>query len=137
MITKTKEGLKGSGRSIPGFDLYACLSEIPEHLMAFGGHRQAAGVRIMPGFLEAFRKDFQEATRKRLQAPGEEVIWLDGETALKNVGSSTTSRELGLMEPFGPGNTEPVFVSKPVEITSRQTFRSRQDSLEMNIRVRT
>ena len=134
IICDDKDTLKGSGRSIPGFDLYACLSEIPEHLMAFGGHRQAAGVRIMPGFLEAFRKDFQEATRKRLQAPGEEVIWLDGETALKNVGSSTTSRELGLMEPFGPGNTEPVFVSKPVEITSRQTFRSRQDSLEMNIR---
>ncbi len=59
IVCDDKDTLKGSGRSVPGFDLYGCLADIPDHLMAFGGHRQAAGVRIMPGFLEAFRKDFQ------------------------------------------------------------------------------
>ena len=134
IICDDKDTLKGSGRSIPGFDLYACLSEIPDHLLAFGGHRQAAGVRIMPGYLEAFRKDFQEATRKRLETPGEQIIWLDGVLGFRDAGSDLHLRELALMEPFGPGNTEPVFLSNPVQVLARNTFRSRHDSVELKLR---
>lgn len=134
IICDDKNTLKGSGRSIPGFDLYACLSEITDHLLAFGGHRQAAGVRIMPGYLEAFRRDFQEATRRRLQTPGEQVIWVDRVLGLKDAANPVHLRELAMMEPFGPGNPEPLFLSNPVEIVSRQNFRMRHDSVELNLR---
>lgn len=134
IICDDKDTLKGSGRSVPGFDLYDCLSEISDHLLAFGGHRQAAGVRIMPGYLEAFRKDFQEASRKRLLSPGEQVIWVDRVLGLKDAANAVHLRELVMMEPFGPGNTEPLFLSNPVEVLSRQTFRMRHDSVELNVR---
>ncbi len=136
IICDDKDTLKGSGRSVPGFDLYECLSEIPEHLVAFGGHRQAAGVRILPSYLEAFRRDFQRASAKRLIKPGEEVIWLDGELGLKDAASPVHRQELARMEPFGPGNTEPVFLSKPVLVQGRTTLRNRPESLDLNLRDR-
>jgi single-stranded-DNA-specific exonuclease len=49
---------RGSGRSIPGFDLLGALRECGEHLVRFGGHRAAAGVEIEAGRVEAFRDAF-------------------------------------------------------------------------------
>ncbi len=133
IICDDKNTLKGSGRSVQNFDLYECLSQIPEHLLAFGGHRQAAGVRILPSYLEAFRKDFQEATRRLLKAPGEEKIHLDAQLSFADAGNPVHLRELSLMEPFGPGNQEPNFVSNPVKILARTLFRNRHDSVELKL----
>ena len=55
---------KGSGRSIPGFNLFEALSECEEHLTNFGGHSQAAGLGINTGSLEDFEKAI-ELARKR------------------------------------------------------------------------
>ncbi len=134
IVCDDKDTLKGSGRSVPGFDLYGCLADIPDHLMAFGGHRQAAGVRIMPGYLEAFRKDFQEATRARLTGAGEQVIWVDRVLGFRDAAAPVHLRELAMMEPFGPGNPEPVFLSNPLEVIGRTPFRSRHDSVDLNLR---
>lgn len=134
IVCDDKDTLKGSGRSIPGFDLYAGLAEIPEHLLAFGGHKQAAGVRILPGQLDAFRHDFEEMTRRRLGKQPEQMLAIDGELSLGEAANPEHLKELALMEPFGTGNAEPVFVSNPVEIVGRSTFRGRSDSVSLVIR---
>ena len=51
---------RGSGRSIPGFDLLAAMRAGEEHLSRFGGHRAAAGLELKPGALDAFRRAFAE-----------------------------------------------------------------------------
>lgn len=134
IVCDDKDTLKGSGRSIPGFDLYAGLAEIPGHLLAFGGHKQAAGVRILPGQLEAFRRDFQEMTSRRLGAPKEQSLSIDGVIGFKDAANPGYLRELALMEPFGQGNPEPVFVSNPLEVVGRTTFRGKSDSVDLNLR---
>lgn len=134
IVCDDKDTLKGSGRSIPGFDLYAGLSEIPDHLIAFGGHKQAAGVRILPGQLDAFRHDFEEMTKRRLGQQPEQLLAIDGVLSLSEAANPEHLKELALMEPFGTGNPEPVFASNPVEIVGRTTFRGRPDSISLVLR---
>lgn len=134
IVCDDKDTLKGSGRSVPGFDLYECLGESTKHLITYGGHRQAAGVRIMPGYLELFRKDFQEASRRRLQSPGEQIFWVDGILGLKDAANPVHLRELTMMAPFGPGNTEPLFLSNPLEVVRRGLFRFQNSNVELQLR---
>ena len=114
--------LKGSGRSIPECDLHALLTEIADTLQTFGGHKQAAGLSILPEHLELLNKRFDAAAARVLGpvAPTPSLR-LDGELSFGQV-SATLIHELGLMEPFGCGNPEPVFASPPVSVLSRRSF---------------
>ena len=114
--------LKGSGRSIENCDLHGLLCEIAEVLNGFGGHRQAAGLSLAPENLDALAAAFDAAAARAI---GPEVpppnLRLDGELSFGEV-TATLVRELGLLEPFGCGNPEPLFASPPVSVTSRRVF---------------
>lgn len=114
--------LKGSGRSIPECDLHALLTEIQDVLAGFGGHRQAAGLSILPENLPLLVERFEAAARSALGpvAP-QPSLKVDGELSFGAVGA-TLVRELSLLEPFGCGNPEPVFASPPVTVVSRREF---------------
>lgn len=114
--------LKGSGRSIPECDLHALLTEIQDVLAGFGGHRQAAGLSILPENLPLLIERFEAAARSALGpvAP-QPSLKVDGELSFGEVGA-TLVRELSLLEPFGCGNPEPVFASPPVTVVSRREF---------------
>jgi len=114
--------LKGSGRSIPECDLHALLTEIQDVLAGFGGHRQAAGLSILPEKLPLLIERFEAAARSALGpvAP-QPSLKVDGELSFGEVGA-TLVRELSLLEPFGCGNPEPVFASPPVTVVSRREF---------------
>ena len=114
--------LKGSGRSIPECDLHALLTEIQDVLAGFGGHRQAAGLSILPENLPLLVERFEAAARSALGpvAP-QPSLKVDGELSFEAVGA-TLVRELSLLEPFGCGNPEPVFASPPVTVVSRREF---------------
>src|SRR5207253_7911637 len=66
LIAGTDEAWKGSGRSIPSFDLHGALGACAEHLERFGGHRAAAGLSILPGNVEAFAAAFAEQAEDAL-----------------------------------------------------------------------
>ncbi len=112
--------IKGSGRSIPAFDLYAGLASLSDLLLGFGGHRQAAGMRLALDKLEIFRSGFNQVVRA---AVGDESlrpeIALDAELGFKEAGNLDFLNELKLMQPFGPGNSEPVFSSLPLVVKKR------------------
>jgi len=122
MIAVTHDGTtrvgKGSGRSIPGFDLHAALTACGDLLVKFGGHRAAAGLTIAPERIPEFAARFDAVARSRLSDDDlVPEIRTDGEL---EVGSLTTSfvEELQQFEPFGAGNAAPRFVVRGLKVRS-------------------
>ncbi|EHJ47492.1 single-stranded-DNA-specific exonuclease RecJ [Solidesulfovibrio carbinoliphilus subsp. oakridgensis] len=114
--------LKGSGRSIPECDLHGLLTEIGEVLNTFGGHKMAAGLSIVPDNLSLLAERFDAAAAKALGPVAPlPSLKLDAELSFGAV-TAALVREIGLMEPFGCGNPEPVFASPPVKVLSRRGF---------------
>jgi single-stranded-DNA-specific exonuclease len=107
---------KGSGRSIPAFDLHAGLGECSDLLVRFGGHRAAAGVTISPERVGAFAERFNTVASARLAADDlVPELRVDLEIPLA---AATDELEALLrhLEPFGPGNPSPVFVARQVHL---------------------
>lgn len=95
---------RGSGRSIPGFDLAAALRECGDLLLRHGGHAMAAGLTIHPDKLEAFRRRINELAGRTLkpedlQAP----LRLDAEVGLDEITLESLT-ELDRLRPMGQGN---------------------------------
>ncbi|WP_294557396.1 single-stranded-DNA-specific exonuclease RecJ [uncultured Mailhella sp.] len=115
--------LKGSGRSISGFNLHAGLMRCSEDLLACGGHRMAAGLRLKPEKLEAFRTRFLDVVREELGPdPVPAVQMIDDELSFREAADFVFLKELEMMQPFGVGNPEPVFQSPPLLVKRRRLF---------------
>ncbi len=97
-------GGRGSGRSIPGFDLLAALQACSEHLESFGGHRAAAGLSLRAESVEAFREAFA-AHANAVLAPEdlERTERIDAMVGGVGLGLDL-AEELGKLAPFGMGN---------------------------------
>ncbi|MDE5833481.1 MAG: single-stranded-DNA-specific exonuclease RecJ [Desulfovibrio sp.] len=117
ILYETGDRLKGSGRSLPPFDLYQGLKKCESCLTGFGGHKQAAGVSLLRHNLDNFRRIFSDVVREELgdKPPLQDLI-LAGELNFAEASDAAFLKELQLMEPYGPGNEEPVFVSPPLQI---------------------
>jgi single-stranded-DNA-specific exonuclease len=100
---------KGSGRSIPKFDLHGALVACGAHLGRFGGHRMAAGLTVSRDRLDGFRLAFNEHARAHLKA--EDLVAVQRIDAVVAFDALDFSLEklLRYLEPCGPGNPAPVF----------------------------
>lgn len=114
--------VKGSGRSVADFDLHASFTECADLFIAYGGHRQAAGVTLAEKNLEAFARRFDALAAKSLGGePAAPQVSIDAELGFAEAADFLFLKELELLHPFGPGNPEPVFASPPVTVKSVQT----------------
>ncbi len=97
-------GGRGSGRSIPGFDLLAGLEACAEHLTTFGGHRAAAGLALEAASLDAFREAFA-AHAAAVLGPEDlaKTARIDAMVGGADLGLDL-AEELGRLAPFGMGN---------------------------------
>ena len=100
----------GSGRSVPGFDLYDAIDSCSEHLVQFGGHKYAAGLDKIQDFSDAFEKIVRDRITADQQIPQVEI---DAEIELTDINDKFFNI-LEQMQPFGPGNMRPTFVTKDV-----------------------
>ncbi len=131
LLARDGEQLKGSGRSIDEFDLFSGLCECREDLVRFGGHPQAAGVSLREGDLDAFRESFCQAVRQQVgECLPEPSLYLEAELGLDRV-DLTLVKELELLQPFGAGNPEPLFCSKPLKVQRHKVFKNNHVSLEL------
>ncbi|HEX5438599.1 MAG TPA: single-stranded-DNA-specific exonuclease RecJ [Gemmatimonadaceae bacterium] len=109
---------KGSGRSIPAFDLHAALDGCRDLLVRFGGHRSAAGVTVRAERLAEFGARFNAIARARL-APEDLVpeLRVDLDVPLADA-SRDFEALLRHFEPFGAGNASPVLVARDVRLAA-------------------
>ena len=108
---------KGSGRSIPGFDLYEALTECKEFIDRFGGHSMAIGINIKKENFENFKDKLEEiATQKHIEdiVP---ILKIDAQVSLDEISKDMVD-SLKELEPFGEENKTPVFVFKNLKIDS-------------------
>ena len=109
---------KGSARSIPSFDVCKGLSETRDLLLSFGGHKQAAGIKLNFSDLPAFEKAIREIARSSLaESDLQPALEIDANIRLEEV-THELVQELGLLEPFGCGNPEPLIGSKELQVIS-------------------
>ena len=100
----------GSGRSVPGVNLFEAISACAEHLVGFGGHAMAAGVRIEQANLPAFAQALDAYVRDhRSDTPGQVVLDVDAEATLADL-SYPAVAHLEKLAPFGQGNPPAVIV---------------------------
>lgn len=106
----------GSARSVPGFNLHAALEACSQHLLAHGGHAAAAGLKIEPSKVDAFRADFCEHAAIEIDhAQRTAELWIDAEVPLGSL-SLQVVEQIERMSPFGQGNRRPLFCASSVQL---------------------
>lgn len=108
---------KGSGRSIPGFDLHEALTKCDKYIEKFGGHSMAIGITVKRDNFEEFKKQFEEYAKNSDIDKIIPIIYIDEEITLKDINLKAV-QELQLLEPFGEGNKMPLFLYKNLKIDS-------------------
>lgn len=121
LICFEEEEGKGSGRSIPGFDLHEALMNCGTYIERFGGHSMAIGISVKKENFANFKKEFQEYAKSKGISDIIPIIKIDEETTLKNV-SLETVKELSLLEPYGEANKVPLFLIRSLKIQSIRTL---------------
>ncbi|HUU40000.1 MAG TPA: single-stranded-DNA-specific exonuclease RecJ, partial [Desulfatiglandales bacterium] len=118
-ILGVKGGLiRGSGRSIDGFNLWEALSNLGDILEHFGGHYHAAGISFEHKNLEAFCERLEEFAEKGIDS-GDMIPKIDID-ALLNLDSINLKslKEIEMLHPFGCQNPQPIFSSGPLQVIS-------------------
>ena len=131
VITKGKDGLKGSGRSIEGYDMFASLCAAEHLLTRFGGHTMAAGLSLKEENLEELRRtlnanaslDAETLTRK---------IWIDAAMPFSYIHEELV-REIESLAPYGQGFERPVFARKQLAVSGLRVFGKQKNVLRMRL----
>lgn len=108
---------KGSGRSIPGFDLHEALAKSSEYLKKYGGHEMAVGLSMDKDKFSDFKKHFEEIAKNSSVNKIIPIINIDCEITKKNLNKETIE-QIKLLEPFGEQNKPPLVIYKNLKITS-------------------
>ncbi|MEJ5259983.1 MAG: single-stranded-DNA-specific exonuclease RecJ [Anaerohalosphaeraceae bacterium] len=129
---------QGSGRSVEGFNLYEALCACGEHLIRFGGHEMAAGLRIQADKVAAFAQAVEEYARRQCaDVPPAAALTIDAEASVREI-SGQFMRELASLEPFGQGNPRPVFATRGVRlIAPPRRCGAKNDHLQLSIQDKT
>ncbi|MCK4233364.1 single-stranded-DNA-specific exonuclease RecJ [candidate division WOR-3 bacterium] len=115
LISTAGEFGKGSGRSIKSFSILDALERCKEYLIRYGGHRYAVGITIDKDMIPGFRTAFNNIVREQLKEQDlVKTIESDCELTFKEIDKILLS-EIKMLEPFGVGNKQPIFLTKNVD----------------------
>ncbi len=117
VLTKSGEYAAGSARSVNGFNLYEAIHACREHLLGYGGHFAAAGLTLLPENIPAFVNAFEHVVSTQIT---DELlipeIKIDAALSFEDINPGFY-KILLQMEPYGPENMRPVFISRNVQDT--------------------
>ena len=114
VLTKGDNMAKGSARSIVGYNIFYELSKCKELFDRFGGHEMAAGLSLPAENIDELRNKINKnfaMEKEQMQ----KVITIEKELELKNI-NYALAKELTILQPFGKGNDQPVFLSRRVRV---------------------
>lgn len=131
VLTDAEEGVKGSGRSIDAYHMFEELSRCRELLTRYGGHRLAAGLSLKRENVKLLRRMLNANCTLTQEDLSEKVV-IDMELPFSCV-TEEFVQELSLLEPFGKGNTKPVFAARNVEILSGRILGKNQNVLKLRV----
>ncbi len=118
ILVSFEEGIaKGSGRSVPGFDLHEALCKCSKYLEKYGGHEMAVGLTLKEENFEAFKHAFEEVAKEEKVEDILPVIYVDGVVTSEDM-KPEFIKQLSSLEPFGEGNKVPLFAYKGLKINS-------------------
>ncbi len=121
LLCSENEILKGSGRSIPGFDLYNTLQKCESKIEKFGGHAMAIGITLKKENIKDFSEEFEKIAEKEHIEEILPIIPIDTKIDLENVNKEMVD-SLKQLEPFGEANKRPIFLFKNLKIDSIRTL---------------
>lgn len=139
IVIAIKEGepvATGSGRSVPGFALHEALKACDEFLVGHGGHAAAAGVKINPEQIDAFRERFTAYAAAHFPGgPPAPRLALDAEVPLSAI-THGLLRDLDKLEPYGAGNPKPRFLATGLKAEGARKIGGGEVQRHMDFRVR-
>lgn len=133
VLTDAENGVKGSGRSVEEYDMYANLARLADLLDRFGGHKMAAGVSLAAENVDEFRRRLNEdctLTEDDLV----EKVRIDVPMPISYV-TPKLIEEFSLLEPFGKGNTKPVFAEKNVRVLSYRIVGANRNVMKLKLKT--
>ncbi|MDD5634033.1 MAG: single-stranded-DNA-specific exonuclease RecJ [Candidatus Omnitrophica bacterium] len=117
LISLDGENGKGSGRGVEGFNLFEAIKKSSEHLIDFGGHKLACGLKIKKENIELFKTALNKIAGECSDGVGAEAVELKIDLQIPfSYISAKLINELELLMPFGAGNKEPIFLTKGVRV---------------------
>ncbi len=132
VLTKSEDGVKGSGRSIEQYSMYEEMSKCKELFTKYGGHPMAAGLSLPMEHVELFRRRLNENTTLTEEDLCGKIT-IDVPMPLSYI-SKDLVEELDILEPFGKSNEKPVFADKDIEILSIRILGKNQNVCKMQVR---
>lgn len=131
VLTKAENGVKGSGRSIEAYSMYEELVKCSDLLEQFGGHPMAAGLSLKEENVEIFRRRLNELctlTESELTPK----ITIDVPMPISYLSRELTE-QLSVLEPFGKGNTKPLFAQKGLRVLNLRILGKNQNVAKMKL----
>ena len=131
VLTKAEHGVKGSARSIPEYNIYEELTKCKEYLLKFGGHPMAAGLSLEEEKIDDLRRALNEKT----VLTKDDIIPKVSIDIVLPLGYVTESmiEELERLEPFGKGNSKPIFAERNVRILKANVIGKNANVLKMKV----
>lgn len=133
VLTRGEEYVKGSGRSIENYDMYAAMSEVKDLFVKFGGHKMAAGLSMEEKYVERLRLELNA----RCSLTEEDFIpkvHIDVPLPLVHA-TMELAEELDILEPFGVGNPKPLFAQKNLRFLSAGKMGSTGNCARFRVRT--
>lgn len=132
VLTKSEDGVKGSGRSIEQYSMYDEMTKCKELFTKYGGHPMAAGLSLPKERVELFRKTLNENTTLTEEDLCGKIV-IDVPMPLSYI-SKDLVEELGILEPFGKANEKPLFADRDIEIISIRILGKNQNVCRMQVK---
>lgn len=132
VLTKGEEGVKGSGRSIEAYHMFQEMVKCKELFTKFGGHPMAAGLSMKEEDIEELRRRLNENCTLTQEDMTEKIV-IDVPMPMSYV-TIPLIRQLNQLEPFGKGNTKPVFAQKNLQISQCRVFGKNRNVVKMQLK---
>lgn len=132
VLTRGEKSLKGSGRSTENYSMYDELVKCDSLLVQYGGHPMAAGLSIEEENVEKFRQTLNDNCTLTEEDMIPKIV-IDVPMPISYINEELVE-QLSILEPFGKGNTKPLFAQKNLRVLKVEIYGKTQNTVKLQLR---